>query len=437
MLSASFLGENMQDNGILLSICIPTYNRINYLLQCLTSFISQVNEDIIDAIEIIVSDNASTDGTVAALKTIVTEHSYVHYYQNSKNIGVELNIFNLVKKARGKYVWIFGDDDVILNGALRKLLPYLYEAKFDYFLTNKTVKDKDLKNTLIERQNLSDGNIPFSDIKDMCCKFGLFTQLGFLSTAIFKRLPFVKVDFTPYLHTIYPQTGVCLEAFNNKPCLYISDVLVCQRQFNQRQCGQTMHYVWSVYLLRMFKVLKSRKILEYSIIEKIKENMINQKECTLTELVLGHLESIVAQGGLITESEWLYIIEIFYHLDSEEYKRRIIKVLSDYISIITTQQIINKVGIEDGYKNNIFDLDLCDVYYRFGKGRNGCIDSINQRLIINEQANEIKKMVDRYRTVVDPVNKLYSYVWSLLKNIVHRLLGAKKYEVIKCWWYSS
>ena len=56
-------------NETLLSICITTYNRANYLGDCLSSIVEQFdNRELIDQIEIMISDNASADNTTDIIK---------------------------------------------------------------------------------------------------------------------------------------------------------------------------------------------------------------------------------------------------------------------------------------------------------------------------------------------------------------------------------
>ena len=279
-------------------------------------------------------------------------------------------------------------------------------------MTNKTVKNRDLTTIILERQNNTDDNIAFSDIKNLCCKFGFFTQLGFLSTAIFRHLPFIEVDFTPYLNALFPQNGVLLEAFNCRPCLYISDVLVCQRQDNQRVCGKTMSYVLSVYVLRMFKVLASKKVLEYSIIEQIKEQLLGDKERTLADLILSNFEQIVKQGGMITESEWLNIMEIFFHFKSLEYKKRILQIFSGYTFVVNIGQpgVMVRKENEDNHVES--DKDFSEVYYRFGEGRYGNVDSINLWLTVDK---------DRWVIILKRMLKCYWNCYRAFRSLLHRV----------------
>lgn len=101
--------------SVLLTIAVPTYNRAQLLKQCLSALAREFEND--DRVEIIVSNNASTDNTVE----VVEQHRNaalpgLRYFQNEQNLGPDLNIRQCFDKAKGKYVWIFSDDDALLSG---------------------------------------------------------------------------------------------------------------------------------------------------------------------------------------------------------------------------------------------------------------------------------------------------------------------------------
>ena len=102
-----------------LSLCIPTYNRANLLRQALEAAMVQANENV----EIVVSDNASTDGTEAVLAEIASASPGIclRVFRQVQNWGPDANIYEAVKQARGEFVYILSDDDVLLPGAVEKL----------------------------------------------------------------------------------------------------------------------------------------------------------------------------------------------------------------------------------------------------------------------------------------------------------------------------
>lgn len=84
-----------------LTIAIPTYNRLEKLKICLKRLMEQKK---IEQIEIIVSDNASTDGTGEYMTELVKKAENIHYYRNTENVGPDKNFLNCFEKAVGEYV---------------------------------------------------------------------------------------------------------------------------------------------------------------------------------------------------------------------------------------------------------------------------------------------------------------------------------------------
>lgn len=70
----------------LLSICIPTYNRVEYLKKSIESIICQ-DEFKNKQVEIVIADNASTDNTEIIIKPYAQKYENIFYYRNEKNIN--------------------------------------------------------------------------------------------------------------------------------------------------------------------------------------------------------------------------------------------------------------------------------------------------------------------------------------------------------------
>lgn len=114
----------------IISIAIPTYNRAKRLEETLTR-LSVHPEIFADWVEIVVSDNASTDDTpgIVAAFTARTGKS-VRYGRNDRNLGIDGNIHAVSRLATGRYLLLMSDDDLLLQGALSKLRS-LVEATSD------------------------------------------------------------------------------------------------------------------------------------------------------------------------------------------------------------------------------------------------------------------------------------------------------------------
>jgi glycosyltransferase involved in cell wall biosynthesis len=90
-----------------LSICIPTYKRSKPLAELLDSIIAQGLTDI----EVVVSDDASPDDTVAVAESYRAKIPNFKFIRQPVNLGLNGNILAVVAAATGDYVWLIGDDD--------------------------------------------------------------------------------------------------------------------------------------------------------------------------------------------------------------------------------------------------------------------------------------------------------------------------------------
>jgi glycosyltransferase involved in cell wall biosynthesis len=93
------------------SILIPTYNRQDFLKKAVESSLAQDYPNL----EVIVSDNASTDATREVIEQFLTDKRF-RYYRNGTNIGITNNWLKLMYDyPSGRYGKLLADDDYILN----------------------------------------------------------------------------------------------------------------------------------------------------------------------------------------------------------------------------------------------------------------------------------------------------------------------------------
>lgn len=113
----------------LLTLAIPTYNRAGCLKELLSVLTDQLRDE--PRVELIISDNASSDETPSVVQDFVGRGLRVRYIRNAQNIGPDANFLQCFEQARGKYVWLFSDDDLIVHGGLGKILTYCTAANYD------------------------------------------------------------------------------------------------------------------------------------------------------------------------------------------------------------------------------------------------------------------------------------------------------------------
>lgn len=117
--------SGMENKTPLLSVCIPTYNRADKLGYSLKRILES-SVEFSGEIEIIVSDNASNDGTSNVISKLKTDYPFLKAYRNETNIGFNGNFFRITDEyATGYFIWVVGDDDIIDAKAFRIILPLL------------------------------------------------------------------------------------------------------------------------------------------------------------------------------------------------------------------------------------------------------------------------------------------------------------------------
>lgn len=109
---------------VLLSICIPTWNRYQFLDKCLNSIRKNILELDYDqsSIEILIFNNKSTDNTEKIINKYKRLIPQIKSTTNKYNIGADLNISNCYDKAIGEFIWTLGDDDQVIPGTFNYVL---------------------------------------------------------------------------------------------------------------------------------------------------------------------------------------------------------------------------------------------------------------------------------------------------------------------------
>ncbi|MEM6800060.1 MAG: glycosyltransferase family 2 protein [Bacteroidota bacterium] len=118
----------------LVSVGIPTYNGAARIE---TSLASLLNQDY-PKLEIIISDNASTDNTTEVCEAYARGDHRIQYHRQSRNLGLMPNFEYLLHVASGKYFIFLSDDDSFAPGILSEYVSYL-EAHPDHSMVSGTI----------------------------------------------------------------------------------------------------------------------------------------------------------------------------------------------------------------------------------------------------------------------------------------------------------
>ena len=200
-----------------LSICIPTYNRAEFLPATLESIAEQWCDDI----EVTVSDNASTDDSAAIVEGFRQRLGRVTWRSAPENRGADANYLASVELARGDYCWILGSDDPIAPGAIATLLATIRDGAPTIVLFNRTLCTRDLvavnEDRFLDVGDAATRDYDFSvpgalerylaDARSMCATF------SYLSSMAFQRRAWdAATGYEPFIGSAYVHSYKLLTA---------------------------------------------------------------------------------------------------------------------------------------------------------------------------------------------------------------------------------
>ena len=144
-------------NYPLVTIGIPTYNRADrYLREAIKSALNQTYPNI----EIIVSDNCSTDDTESLVKSFPNPH--LQYIRHKKNIGANNNFNYCLQKARGDYFLLLHDDDLIDDDFISACIKAANRNYRVGIIRTGARNINSAGNVILERENIA-GGLSLSD----------------------------------------------------------------------------------------------------------------------------------------------------------------------------------------------------------------------------------------------------------------------------------
>lgn len=124
-----------------LSICIPVYNFGAFVGETLDSILRQPGLD--DRVEVLVVDGASSDNTEEVVRHRMGKLPNLRYVKLPKRGGIDADLAESVRLARGEYCWLFSGDDLMRHGALIKVLTWL-NHDHDVYICKHTNCDYDM-----------------------------------------------------------------------------------------------------------------------------------------------------------------------------------------------------------------------------------------------------------------------------------------------------
>ena len=213
-----------------ISICIPHYNRIEYLLKSLAF----IEKQTYDNVEIVISDDNSSDDTEKEITEVKKTYKFpIIYHRNTNNLGYDRNLRQSIELATGDYCFVLGNDDTFYAP---DDLSYLVS-----FLKKNNFPDVGFCNYIEEGNNKLYERAPFTSVfkgnQNIALKY--YRSFSFVAGLIYKKAAFEEVNTGKFDGSIYVQIYLAIRIilsggtfFMIKRPLVLKDIIIKDRVVN-------------------------------------------------------------------------------------------------------------------------------------------------------------------------------------------------------------
>jgi len=170
----------------LISICIPSYNRLSYLKKCIPVFLS------VDEIEICIHDDGSLDGTDDFLSNIASKR-FSYTYGENRGLGYARS--KSMTLAKGEYIMPFDSDDLMSRDDLLLIIKKIKDRKFNWYCfdlmdsSTGTLLGTNLASSVTTNYSKLRGRYQIKGDKRDVIKRSLLTKLLIMETGPYRLVP--------------------------------------------------------------------------------------------------------------------------------------------------------------------------------------------------------------------------------------------------------
>ena len=229
-----------KNNKYLLAVCIPTLNRSKYLYGLLENISYEINKyNLSNDLQIVIVDGNSADDTELMVNSYDLKCDK-KYFRRQVREGIDKDIIKSIELSDSEYCWLFSDDDLFTDGAIKYVIDILNSNKeLSGCFCNRTSYDLQMQYKVAEISQwpgkIFKNNSLFTN-KSECIKL-IGMDFGFISSQIINRNKWLESlgneDYGDLYKTYYFMVHIFFKMMNeNFKWLYIQKELVMQRTGN-------------------------------------------------------------------------------------------------------------------------------------------------------------------------------------------------------------
>lgn len=240
----------------LLSICIPTYNRLEILIRTIDSIYAGVTENMLNMFEVVVSDNSKEHECQA----IINKYSlYSNFHYHTTECEGFLNSYYALSYGKGKYLKLHNNTALLKEGALCHMIELINQNTQErpaIFFTD----GYRLKGRIVHCGNYEEFMYEASYFSSWSTGFGVWKD-------DFEQAKGIE------LNKFFPQTSLFVTQ-NDKRSFIVDDYNLFITQDVSQKGGYNIFKAFSVDYLNIIKSQRDNNYISDTCFNYIKESLL-------------------------------------------------------------------------------------------------------------------------------------------------------------------
>ncbi len=315
-----------------ISVILICYNTAPYIEECLKSIFSQDLENF----EVIILDNASSDGTTDIIKNYIANKQNVTFIENKENLGGSIAGNTGIKMAKGEYVYLMDSDDIMPDGTLTALYESAVNTNSDVVIGRaKSLIENEIKNIKFNFYN-----IPY-------CYTGTYKNIKKCEELLISPFYWGRIYRTKLLldHDAFmPENFMFSDMYLNfKALRYAKNITVIDH----------LSYIW-----RRFKTQDSHVSITSP--KNQKKLFDDRLKCyyKCEEIFSEHSYSKILRATRFYNLVRLFLLAK-YTTKSEHFAKKYYKKMREYLKIFSRKNIITRLELPNCKYLNIKNKAIC------------------------------------------------------------------------------
>jgi|LakMenEpi03Aug12_release.lakeMendotaPanAssembly.Ray.scaffolds.fasta_scaffold37743_5 abequosyltransferase len=332
------------EDPILLSICIATRNRANYISETLISINNQFNSYI--NFEIIILDSSNNDSTFKIIQGFKQSLMPIKYIKNEK-LNLDEGFDEAVINANGLYCWLLPDDDLLYENAFNLIKDFLHK-NYDLILLNLKCFNKEMNFDLGQNLKKSESDMFFNSFDKDKFLQEMGIVISYIGSVIIKKSVWISKSRKEFFGTWFVHVGVILSSDLINNIAFISSPAIMYRSGNSSWTSKSFdiwyikwpNLIWSFNnfsasikekiapqksWLRKYNLIKSRAMGEFNF--NIFKNVIINSKLSLYNFIIIFIISISP----------IYLLNIILVLYCSIFKRNNLYTIYNLLSSVKSK----------------------------------------------------------------------------------------------------